>query len=119
MQTQQTPYSTLQIDWHKFEVELGLLIDDDSIIMQVLATRHCEALLANLDDRFPEPHVPSSFQIFDPLRVPRDAVERADYGITSLRVLLVKFGTRIGNQDTALNAYQLLKDYMIGASFHH
>ena len=69
MQTQQTPYSTLQIDWHKFEVELGLLIDDDSRIMQVLATRYCEALLANLDDRFPEPHVLSSFQIFDPLQI--------------------------------------------------
>ena len=119
MQTQQTPYSTLQFDWHKFEVELGQLTEDDSRIMQVLATRYCEALLANLDDRFPEPHVLSSFQIFDPLRVPRDTEERADYGIASLRVLIGKFESQIGNQDTVLNAYQLLKDYMIGAPFHH
>ena len=119
MQTQQTPYSTLQLDWHKFEVELGQLTEDDSRIMQVLATRYCEALLANLDDRFPEPHVLSSFQIFDPLRVPRDTAERADYGIASLRVLIGKFEPQIGNQDTVLNAYQLLKDYMIGAPFDH
>ena len=119
IQTQQTPYSALQADWQKFEFELGPLTDDDSSNMQVLATHYCEALLANLDDRFPEPHVLSAFQIFDPLRVPHDAAERNDYGVASLNVLLAKFGPRIGDQGTTLNAYQLLKDHMIGAPFHH
>ena len=70
IQIQQTPYSALHADWQKFEVELGPLTDDDSSSMQLLATHYCEALLANLDDRFPEPHVLSAFQIFDSLRVP-------------------------------------------------
>ena len=61
----------------------------------------------------------SAFQIFDPLRVPHDAAERNDYGVASLNVLLAKFGPRIGDQGTTLNAYQLLKDHMIGAPFHH
>ena len=52
IETQQTPYSALQADWQRFEVELGPLTDDDSSSMQVLATHYCEALLANLDEDF-------------------------------------------------------------------
>ena len=69
--------SSLKLDWNKIAKIIlnsqNELFEDDIKLIQSTTKTYCEALIHNLDDRFPEPEVLFAFRIFDVKEIPLDA----------------------------------------------
>ena len=83
----------LQEHWpQKYLTELGELTDEHKVRAESLASRYCKEICKEIDRRFPEPAVLTSFKIFDPAFVPHDRQQRNQYGEDELQRLCAKYG---------------------------
>ena len=94
------------------------LYEDDVKQIRCTTKTYCEALLRNLEDRFPEPQILFAFRIFDAKEIPLDANQRQLYGNQDLKLLIKRF--KVASDEKILkviNDYQTLKDRMIMPEF--
>ena len=113
---------SLKLDWEKISKILPAtqkdLYEDDVKQIRCTTKTYCEALLRNLEDRFPWPQILFAFRIFDAKEIPLDANQRQLYGNQDLKLLIKRF--KVGSDEKILkviNDYQTLKDRMIMPEF--
>ena len=116
--------NSLKLDWNKIAKLLpnsqNELLEEDIELIQSTTKTYCEALIHNLDDRFPEPEVLFAFRIFDVKEIPLDAHKRQLYGNHDLQLLISRFrvtGTSAEQVLKVQNDYQTLKDRMVMPEF--
>ena len=114
--------NSLKLDWEKISKILprsqNALLEDDVKLLRFTTETYCDALLCNLEERFPEPEVLFAFRIFDAKEIPLDAPQRQLYGNDDLQLLIRRFDIVPAEQTLkVVNDYQTLKDRMTMSEF--
>ena len=111
--------NSLKLDWEKILLAAQKDLYED-VVKQIQCTTetYCEALLRNLEDRFPEPQILFTFRIFDTKEIPPDANQRQLYGNQDLKLLIKWFKVASDKKIfKVVNDHQTLKDRIIMPEF--
>ena len=73
-------------------MSLGELTEEQKNWAESLSSRYCTEICYEIDKRFPEPDILTSFKIFDPSFVPSNRQQRKQYGEKELHTLVAKYG---------------------------